>query len=422
MNSGAGQKACDRTIKRLIEKAARRVFADGSLEPRAELVTVSLPATQASLPEYFGLERYADREEYHARIQACVNSGSIKVDWDRRAGERGQLERLTLRDPEELGRITGTQLPWQIAATACRKLKQVAGSSLPNVDHILNGWARGNAPGGVPPAKWPQFVDAMRAIDAAMKADAVKVDVPVRRLSAQLFGDSKRLESLARPLEFLLGDAESNDDHDHVFARLGLVKYPQPMLLSGLAAWTVHTTGGKVDLVPPYLGVRPDVIQSIASSGPAIRRILTIENLASFNEAAAATGNPDDLLLVYVAGNPTPSWLSAYRRMLRSAQPEQIAHWGDIDVGGFRIAGHLSAAAKLEGISLRLWKMRPNDYPTEQGATPTDCELEQAQRLCAVHGWTSELEALGNLRRFYEQELLPWVPPDPTLGLETNHR
>ncbi|WP_417658135.1 hypothetical protein, partial [Pseudidiomarina aestuarii] len=96
----SGADACDESMRRLIKKAARAVFADGKLEPSVEKISVSFPATNSSLKEYYCLERFADREEYHARLQIYSNAKAIRIDWDAGAGEKGQLSRVTLLDPK----------------------------------------------------------------------------------------------------------------------------------------------------------------------------------------------------------------------------------------------------------------------------------------------------------------------------------
>ncbi|MEX0619128.1 MAG: Wadjet anti-phage system protein JetD domain-containing protein [Pseudohongiellaceae bacterium] len=114
-----------------------------------------------------------------------------------------------------------------------------------------------------------------------------------------------------------------------------------------------------IPLVRPYLGLRPDTIDDLVVGSKPIEYLLTIENLASFNEAAQDVTNPDDLLLIYVAGNPTSALLAAYRRILKSVMPKKVMHWGDIDVGGFRIAARLADHAAEVGQKIELWRMNP---------------------------------------------------------------
>ena len=285
----SGADACDESMRRLIKKAARAVFADGALEPSVEKISVSLPATNSSLREYYRLERFADREEYHARLQIYSNAKAIQVDWDVGAGERGQLSRVTLLDPKAVVSILGEELPWEVASQAIASIESVAKEGFPNVDHIIDAWRRGKAPAGVTAERANQLIDSMRVIEAAQKLSESGQDVLVRRLSAKLFGDSKRIEGLSRQLAFLLGESGEAED-DGVFSRLGLVKHPQPMLLSGPPSCSIQVRGSAIPLAYPYVGFRPDTIKGLTVLNGPVRRVLTIENLASFNEAADDIG------------------------------------------------------------------------------------------------------------------------------------
>ncbi|WP_225972362.1 Wadjet anti-phage system protein JetD domain-containing protein [Hydrogenovibrio thermophilus] len=398
-------------MRRLIKKAARAIFADGALEPSVEKFSVSLPATKSSLQEYYRLERFADREEYHARLQIYSKVKAIAVDWDLGAGDRGQLARVTLLDPKAVVNILGEELPWEVASRAIAKIESVAREGLPNVDRIVDDWRRGKAPAGVAAERANQLVDSMNIIDAAQKLSEGGQDVLLRKLSARLFHDSKRIEALSRQLAFLLGEPTESEQED-VFARLGLVKHPQPMLLSGPTGCKIQIDGEAIPLAYPYLGVRPDNIRGLICSSDRIRRVLTIENLASFNEAADSSENAKDLLIVYLAGNPTPSFLAAYNRILGSLEPTKILHWGDIDLGGFRIAARLADSVKTMGYTLDLWRMNPLEVVTGQQKTAPQKKIEEVSTICKNYGWSKEAEGLQNSPVFQEQEFIDWVSPN----------
>ncbi|MBK1851577.1 DUF2399 domain-containing protein [Marinobacter sp. 1-4A] len=398
-------------MRRLIKKAARAIFADGELEPSVEKISVSLPATNSSLREYYRLERFADREEYHARLQIYSNAKAIKVDWDVGAGERGQLSRVTLHDPKAVMSILGEELPWEVASRAIARIESVAKEGLPDIAHIVDAWRRGKAPAGVSAERANQLVDSLRIIDAAQKLSEGGQDVLLRRLSARLFSDSKRIEGLARQLAFLLGEPTETEEDD-VFARLGLVKHPQPMLLSGPPGCSIQVNEAAISLAYPYLGFRPDTINGLTTSNSPIRRVLTIENLASFNEAADNAEKARDLLIVYLAGNPTPSFLAAYNRILSSVEPTEILHWGDIDVGGFRIAARLADSIRSTGHSLKLWRMNPLEVASGQQKTVPEKKIEEASTICEKYGWNKEAEGLRSNPVFQEQEFLDWAPPN----------
>lgn len=407
----SGSTACDTTIRNMVKRVARRIFSEGDLELNKVTTSFSLPITQKSAPEYYQLERFLDREEYHARLQTYINAGSVKAEWDRSAGARGQLARVTMIDPNSASDLLGIDLPWKVAVKAIADLEAVMEEGLPVIDQITEAWRYGKAPGGITADKSKQFIDSMRVIKAAKQLGGNSRDILLRRVSAQLFGNTKRIEALARQVAFLLGNSADSDD-ESVFARLGLVKHPQPLLISGPPSCCIAVTEGNVPLVKPYIGLRPDTIEGVVEEKMQIRQVLTIENLASFNEAAQHLTNPSDLLIIYVAGSPTPSLLSAYKRLLGSIQPSIVRHWGDVDVGGFRIASRLAESAKLMGYQLQLWRMLSTDVPGNQSCKANDLQLNEIATICNQYGWINELERLKKAPFFQEQEFTEWTPPE----------
>lgn len=411
MMSSSGKVACDKTIRRLIDRVARRLFTEGNLSPSKDELSANFPATQASMAEYYQLERFSDREEYHARLQTYINAKAVIADWDSLAGESGQLARITLISPTAASDLLGIGLPWEIASLAIEKLKATATTSLPSVQKIVEGWQHGKSPGGVSASKSQQFVDALRVIEASEHEGSHEKDVLLRRLSVQLFGDSKRIEALVRPIAFVLNDDRILLEGDSVFANLGLVKHPQPMLISGPSSCAVKLEHQIIPLARPYLGLRPDTLMNLEQNSKSIDCVMTIENLASFNEAAQDESNLDNLLLIYVAGNPTPSLLDAYARIIESISPKSLMHWGDIDVGGFRIASRLADKAKLVGFDLHLWKMNSAEISSERAEVADDRKINEVIQICEKHGWRKELEGLKKHPIFQEQEFTVWETP-----------
>lgn len=405
-----GSLSCDKTVRRLIKKAANRFFADGDLPLMEKKNCVSLPATKSSMQEYYQLERFADREEFHARLQTYLNADAVEVEWDSGAGDRGQLKRIILINPQAAADILSEELPWVVAEKAIQDLKDVVKEGLPPIDHITEAWRKGKSSGGIPAERGHQFVDSLRVIDAAQRLVKEGKDVLLRRLSATLFGDTKRIEALSRQISFILGE-QNELEEDDVFSRLGLVKHPQPMLLSGSSIYSVQLQEMLIPLAYPYLGFRPDTVYGLQNTDASIRRILTIENLASFNEAAEDRSRPSDLLLVYVAGNPTPSLLAAYNRILQSIKPSIVMHWGDIDLGGFRIAARLADSVRKVDHQLKLWQMNPLQVAPEKEVETDTKKIEAILKICQRYGWNEEFEGVSLHPAFQEQEFLAWVPP-----------
>lgn len=92
---------------------------------------------------------------------------------------------------------------------------------------------------------------------------------------------------------------------------------------------------------------------------------------------------------------PSPAWIAGFRR-LTGGLPSSTAfyHWGDIDVGGFRIAARLQEFAVPEGVSLQPWLM---DSTAHDRGKEVSISIRDAMRAAAVRaGWSSlqEMPAL----------------------------
>ena len=97
------------------------------------------------------------------------------------------------------------------------------------------------------------------------------------------------------------------------------------------------------------------------------------------------TGRTDGLV-VFTGGMPSPAWVAGFRRLTeRLSQSSTFYYWGDIDVGGFRIAARLREVEVSEGVSLQPWLM---DATTLVGGRNVSDSIRDAMRAAAVRaGW-----------------------------------
>ncbi len=278
----------------------------------------------------------------------------------------------------------------------------------PVVEEVLHAWTLGRQVRSRGPDAAADIADAAKAI-AARRGDDAQERL-LRRESARIFRDSKRLEKLTPWLDLLLtGElAASGLESEHLWSSLGLRREPQPVLVSGHG--TAILTDATAALCRPYLGLPVDAVRSIETRA---RYVLTIENLTSFHDAARAAAGRDGLL-IYTGGMPSPAWCAFFARLL-TALPAgtQVYHWGDIDEGGFRIAAHLAAIASSAGKPLLPWLMSPQDFET----APWDVEVPSAECLRKMMdwatraGWPHIASALGRSPIRIEQEAIdPRLP------------
>ena len=279
-------------------------------------------------------------------------------------------------------------------------------SVFPILNQVLAVWRAGRKLRGHGPEAAADLADAAHAV-ATLQADARSERI-LRRASAELFNDSKRLEKLTAWLDVLLSGelAPSGLEEEQLWAALGLRKEPQPLRLAGQGV--VQLEDGSLHVLPrSWLGFPVEEVRGIRSD---VRVLLSIENLASFHEAAAVRGDAP-LLLLYTGGMPSPAWCTAYARLLAGMPADtQLYHWGDIDRGGFRIAARVAAIAHEAGHSLQPWLMSAEQLPPGIVAStekPTPAVLENMCEWARRSGWDAVAHSLHHTPLLLEQERLP---------------
>ena len=190
---------------------------------------------------------------------------------------------------------------------------------------------------------------------------------------------------------------------EDLFSELGLVKFPPTLLVAGNVA--VSYGDATVRASRPYVGFAPSAIRSVNVDSGSGQRLLTVENLTTFHEMAGQ--RPNDAIVIYTGGMPSPSWKRAYAVFLKALTPTAaLHHWGDIDLGGFRIASHIAKCCEQEGRLVRLHGMRADAVlpGTVTRRELTSSARSEILRICERWGWSEEAAALGALA--VEQEAM----------------
>jgi hypothetical protein len=399
--SGVATKALTRLLA-LAENAAAR---------GASSRAITLRLSQASFPDYLLLQSASDKVECNAAFLLAEHRGAISIRWDARAGEHAHAERLDLVDGQLLAKHLGVMPRWDAVSTAREVLAQYV-ERFPVLEEVVDCWRRGVAARGTKPSGVSDWVDAIRIVE---HCDALKEqDVPVRRASAKLFGDSKRIQNLSALVD-VLSQGSVNAlirDEEEVLQELGLVRFPPTFLLAADAA--VVCLAGTVKVVAPYLGFAPTAVQSFQISKD-VRSLLTVENLTTFHEAAQRHFERQDIAVLYTGGMPSPSWRRVYTLILQALPVSAtIYHWGDVDAGGFRIAGHLAALCDAAGRRLELHSMFETAAHADDGVARGRLgvgELSQIRRICERWSWTQAAENVEEYPLAVEQESMPFSWP-----------
>ena len=340
-------------------------------------------------------QEFDERMRGHGQVRDAVRRGAVEAGWGDQGGEDRPLEWVRVVDVDALASLLGVATNIDQLQAASTELAPWL-DRYPRLGEVLKAWAALRRIRSLGPDSWCSWQDALKVLDAL--AARPGEDQVIRVLSGHLFRDTKRIEQLLPQLDVLSGEGLGTRPRGkwEVLRTLGLVKQPLPLMVAGVGAITMQE-GPDCTMVRPYVGVAPQSVRGLIAK-PAW--VLTIENLTTFHLAAEALKGRDDGVVVFTGGMPSPAWVAGFRRLTRDL-PASTAfyHWGDIDLGGFRIAARLKEVALPTDASLQPWLMDLTMCGRGEDVSET---TGNAMRLSAVRiGWL-DLQNLPN--RTLEQE------------------
>jgi len=396
-----------KALSKLLDSGTRRRIRAAAGDTVAESA-ITLLFSQAKLPEYIELDSSDELERVHAEIREAERAGAVRVEWDSAAGRFGQISRILLLNIEALASFLSVTPQWVHIERAMQLSAPWRGQ--PAVDAIRAAWTRNTKVRNLGPGDVERLVEACRVLDRIQQATDAAVETPARRLSADMFGDTKYIESALVPIldELTRGEEPPTSEVEAVLPRLGLVKHPQPLLIGGHGL-LVLANGQRIALTPPYLGIAPDQLARIDGPGP--DHVLTIENLTTFNEVTRGLDEFTNAMVVYTAGMPSPSLRHALRCIAKyCGKDTYFWHWGDIDEGGLRIAKLVAASIVDEAVPerhLRPWLMNPSGLPEAvRQAPPSDRQILKMIAMAEDLGWSKVASGIREIPSMVEQEAI----------------
>ncbi len=407
MNHALGHEE-NSPARRVLERLLRRSEA-ATLAGDPRPATLSMRGTRDGA-EYRALRGVADFELFHAQIRLAERAGAVVVERERNRDDGQRLLRISVGDAGALARELGMEL-LQARVTRAEQALTPWRLKFPVLEAVIEAWRCGGKVRGQPVDAVADLVDAALAVATLQNED--RAERILRRASVDLFNDSKRLEALTVWLDLLLtGElAPTGLEPTQVWAAMGLRREPQPLLVAGQGM--IELDDGSVYPLPRHwLGFPVDAVCSMTSDAHAL---LSIENLASFHEAAAMRGDRP-VLLLYTGGMPSPAWRLAYSRLVAGLSPAaSVYHWGDIDRGGFRIAAKLAEIVATSNRRLQPWLMSPDQVPVTTVANAQAPSAQVLGTMCewaSRAGWGDVADALQRTPILLEQEALAPRLPD----------
>lgn len=337
----------------------RRDYAAAAKNRRRTLLKID----NKSNPDYFHVSSSSFRLMFNEEMAALQRQGFVTLEWMRfDAGHT--LERVALVDEalpriyQFLGRLPKKQIYTDTAALLAELKAEGPALLHAFYDHLLHRLAHYEPlPPPLRAENSYELKDLLRGFNALCAGRAE--EIVKRSLSVQLYGDSKRWQQLERGIlqllrEFNLSFCGVNEAADEavgagtdadtgdpaaLLAQFGIVDNPGHIHLSG--SLILATPRGQVDLslFEPDLGLPANMVNELVVLSCPAQAVVTVENLTAFYQYLQA-GLPDQLV-VYTGGflrTACSALLQKLHHFFGEAGRQVIFHhWGDLDLGGFKI-------------------------------------------------------------------------------------
>lgn len=314
-------------------------------------VSISVKFTHETVPDYYNEYKYELKDEINSQCLFLSEKGYVNIKW-KKYQEGNIIERIELNTEfldeiySELGRtkkssmeqgaieiielyLENDNLLGRFAAEMVEKLK--AKNSIKKYFDIEDV---------------KTIKDVMEALKAIL---GLETETPKRVLSIHLFNDSKRLEAIENKVSRILTDYGNFDPDLDILSEFNVVSNPGFVYLKGKGVLSFNN--GEIDLeaLAGEVALGTYLINNLAVKELDVQRILTIENLTSFH-----TYKPKDELVIYLGGYHNSIRREFLKKLYEYNSAIEFYHWGDIDLGGFRILNHLR---KKTGIPVKSYLM-----------------------------------------------------------------
>lgn len=170
----------------------------------------------------------------------------------------------------------------------------------------------------------------------------VETEQFIREFSIRIFKDSKFFQTIQTKVENLLYEYGDFPEKDQILPSFNLVKTPTYVNYKG--AGKIIISGQTIDLLKlsSDIAISSKMLSDIERIEVLGSKVITIENLTSFHRF-----NEEDFFVIYLGGFHNTVRREFIKKLYEQNPQKQYYHFGDIDVGGFRILEHLKSKTKV---------------------------------------------------------------------------
>jgi hypothetical protein len=333
-------------LNRLLDKFERsKSYLDAGVSRR-----VMLKLGSADYPEY-DIENSTIREIVNAGVMELNKKGILGYEWLKY--EQGNIIHRVWLKPErvedayqEAGRMAKRKKAEAVLDLVGKSGKKI---TTPWIKKFLKDAEAGIAEKKSTAPFLPDDPEAAGAILTALEGiDGINNEEFLERVfSLKCFGDSKYFErNVKKKIVRLIKKYLIEEDHDpgllseeEVLAQVGIVKAPELIEFAGPVQ--ARLSGRTVNFAVFHHGIALNtytVAELEITDLAAVEKVLFIENKANFLDYLTKR-RAEDELVIFHGGFYSPAKGQFFQKIYDGAQKGRINfyHWGDIDLGGFRM-------------------------------------------------------------------------------------
>lgn len=317
-------------------------------------ISISFKFTVINLPEYFD-QTSSIYEDVHGLMHKLEEKCLIRIIWKNNKTDH-IITKVTL-DLDHLGQAYHyvKRQPKSSKEKECEEILANYSSKNDTMLHFCN-WANRQISLGL---SVKRFFDVNNTKDLRELLEGVVAvtnnaeDFYIRELSILIYHDSKKLEALIGRIESVIKEFHPNKDHftqNYDFlSEFNISRNPVWIMFKGAGSLYLKNSNIKLSDFQQGIGLSGNDLQNIdIKREEAVKRVVTVENLTSFHRI-----NIENTLVIYLAGFHNRVRRELLKRIYKVYGDADYYHWGDIDVGGFKIYFDL---CKKTGIPFRmLW-------------------------------------------------------------------
>lgn len=171
-------------------------------------------------------------------------------------------------------------------------------------------------------------------------------DIFIREFSIRLFSDSKKFEAIEKKVVKIIRDFSDKDkflETEDILSEFYIFKNPSYVFFKGIGVFYVNNQSIELSNIPNGIGINSLDIDAMKFCNISeVKRIITIENLTSYNRFKS-----ENTLVIYLGGYHNKARRKLLQEIYNVHKNCEFLHWGDIDVGGFKIFNHLRKTTEI---------------------------------------------------------------------------